>query len=110
MKEGLVAKFTQNQNLKNLLLSTGDKKLVEHTTNDDYWGDKGDGSGRNRLGELLMEVRNEFKVGILHGGASAGASAGAGAGTGVNADDDDDYYKYLKYKSKYVNLKKKLDI
>jgi predicted NAD-dependent protein-ADP-ribosyltransferase YbiA (DUF1768 family) len=39
---------------------TADAELTEHTTNDSYWAD-GDGSGRNRLGELLMEVRAELR-------------------------------------------------
>ena len=57
MREALVAKFTQHDELRALLLSTGHAKLVEHTANDDFWGDGGDGSGRNMLGRLLMEVR-----------------------------------------------------
>ena len=39
----------------------GDAKLVEHTTNDSYWGDGGDGRGRNMLGQLLMQVRDELR-------------------------------------------------
>ncbi|HEY1110322.1 MAG TPA: NADAR family protein [Opitutaceae bacterium] len=60
MREALRAKFTQHADLRELLLSTGDARLVEHTTNDSYWGDGGDGSGRNRLGELLMELRADL--------------------------------------------------
>lgn len=60
MREALRAKFTQHADLRELLLSTGDARLVEHTTNDSYWGDGGDGSGRNRLGELLMELRADW--------------------------------------------------
>lgn len=60
MREALRAKFTQHAELRELLLSTGDARLVEHTTNDSYWGDGGDGSGRNRLGELLMELRADL--------------------------------------------------
>lgn len=60
MREALLAKFTQHPGLTTLLLSTGDAVLVEHTRNDRYWGDGGDGSGRNRLGLLLMEVRSEL--------------------------------------------------
>lgn len=57
MREAVMAKFTQHEDLRTLLLSTGDAKLVEHTDNDDYWGDGGDGSGKNMLGRILMEVR-----------------------------------------------------
>ena len=60
MREAVRAKFTQHDNLKAILLGTGDAKLVEHTTNDSYWGDGGDGSGKNRLGQILMQVRDEL--------------------------------------------------
>ena len=40
---------------------SGDAKLVEHTENDSYWGDGGDGSGRNMLGQILMQVRDELR-------------------------------------------------
>lgn len=61
MREALRAKFTQNDELKKILLETGDAELVEHTANDRYWGDGGDGSGKNMLGKLLMELRDELK-------------------------------------------------
>jgi len=61
MREALVAKFTQHPKLKSLLLSTGDAELVEHTKNDSYWADGGDGTGKNRLGQLLMELRAKFR-------------------------------------------------
>lgn len=61
MREALRAKFTQHKELKKILLETGDAQLVEHTANDRYWGDGGDGSGRNMLGLLLMELREELK-------------------------------------------------
>ncbi len=61
MREALRAKFTQNKELKKILLDTGDARLVEHTANDNYWGDGGDGSGKNMLGRLLMELREELK-------------------------------------------------
>jgi ribA/ribD-fused uncharacterized protein len=61
MYEALSAKFTQHQNLKELLLSTDNAIIVEHTSRDDYWGDGGDGSGKNMLGKTLMKVREELK-------------------------------------------------
>lgn len=61
MMDALRAKFTQHEDLKAILLSTGDAILVEQTANDSYWGDGGDGSGKNRLGQLLMQLREELR-------------------------------------------------
>lgn len=55
------AKFTQHEELCVTLLATGDAKLVEHTANDDFWGDGGDGSGKNMLGTILMQLREELR-------------------------------------------------
>jgi ribA/ribD-fused uncharacterized protein len=60
MYVALYAKFTQHQELKKLLLKTGDRPLIEHTERDSYWGDGGDGSGQNHLGRLLMKLRKEL--------------------------------------------------
>jgi len=62
MLEAVRAKFTQHDDLKALLLSTDSAKLVERTANDSYWGDGGDGSGQNRLGQLLMQLRDELRA------------------------------------------------
>jgi ribA/ribD-fused uncharacterized protein len=61
MLEAVRAKFAQHDDLRVILLGTGDAMLVEHTENDNYWGDGGDGSGKNRLGHVLMQVREELK-------------------------------------------------
>jgi ribA/ribD-fused uncharacterized protein len=61
MREAVLAKFTQHEDLRDVLLSTGDAKLVEHTSNDSFWGDGGDGSGENWLGRILMEVREKLR-------------------------------------------------
>lgn len=58
MRRALRAKFTHHPELRALLMGTGEAEIVEHTANDSYWADGGDGSGRNRLGELLMELRD----------------------------------------------------
>ena len=57
MEEVLYAKFKQNLEIRRVLLSTAGKMIVEHTVNDAYWGDAGDGSGKNMLGKTLMKVR-----------------------------------------------------
>lgn len=62
MLKALRAKFSQHSELAIVLLSTGNDEIVEHTARDSYWADGGDGSGRNKLGELLMQVRSELRV------------------------------------------------
>lgn len=62
MHRAVLAKFTQHADLKELLLATGDAEIVEHSSNDDYWADGGDGTGRNQLGRILMRVRAELRT------------------------------------------------
>ncbi len=61
MKKAIVAKFTQNPDLMTKLMSTGSDELIEHTSRDNYWADGGDGSGLNKLGRILMSVRDDFR-------------------------------------------------
>ena len=61
MLDGLRLKFNSPE-MRDVLLSTGDRKLVERSPVDNYWGDGGDGTGKNRLGELLMQVRGELRA------------------------------------------------
>lgn len=60
MYEAIKAKFSQHPELKQILLETGNAIIIEHTENDHYWGDGGDGSGKNKLGKLLMKLREEL--------------------------------------------------
>ena len=59
--DALQAKFSQHKDLKEMLLATDDSLLVEHTHKDFYWGDSGDESGLNKLGKLLMQIREGLK-------------------------------------------------
>ncbi|EIZ8991508.1 NADAR family protein [Cronobacter sakazakii] len=61
MRFAVLKKFSQNDEAKNILLSTGGAELIEHTKNDRYWADGGDGTGKNMLGKILMETRS-----VLH--------------------------------------------
>ena len=61
MKTALLAKFSQSEIIRNILISTGDAQLVENTTKDTYWGCGSNGDGKNMLGKLLMEVRQQFR-------------------------------------------------
>lgn len=48
---------------RTLLLSTGDRPLVESSPFDYFWAAGQDGSGQNRLGHLLAQVRQELRDG-----------------------------------------------
>lgn len=65
MRKVLKAKFSQHEDLKKLLLSTGDARLVEAGRTDNAvnrtWGEV-NGKGQNMLGVLLMEVRDEIRA------------------------------------------------
>lgn len=65
MREIVRVKFSQNPDLKQQLLDTGDAELEEGNT----WGDRvwgvcppNSGHGRNELGKILMQLRKEFRT------------------------------------------------
>ena len=61
MRAIVEAKFTQNPDLAQKLIDTGDAELIEGNN----WGDRTwgtvDGAGKNWLGEILMLVRDKLK-------------------------------------------------
>jgi ribA/ribD-fused uncharacterized protein len=62
MYEICKAKFAQNEDLKNKLIATGEEELIEgNVWRDTYWG-VCNGVGLNKLGKILMKVREELKT------------------------------------------------
>ena len=61
MLRGVYAKFEQNRQLRKRLVATGQEKLIHRSAKDLYWGQNDEGSGENRLGKLLMEVRQQLQ-------------------------------------------------
>jgi ribA/ribD-fused uncharacterized protein len=63
MRAVLRAKFTQHEDLRRLLVSTRNARLVESATTDNavnrLWGEV-NGRGENMLGKLLIEIRTEL--------------------------------------------------
>jgi len=57
MRRAVLRKFETHRTIRELLLSTGAATIVEQAPGDYYWGCGADGSGRNMLGVILMEVR-----------------------------------------------------
>ncbi len=62
MRKAVYAKFSQNNELKDILLKTGSEDIIENTSNDYYWGCGTNGSGTNMLGIILMEIRDKLKA------------------------------------------------
>jgi len=61
MFEATFHKFSQNQNLRNILVGTGKKKLM-YISMDDFWGSgQRDITGKNHMGLILMTVREMLK-------------------------------------------------
>lgn len=55
------AKLAQHEDVRALLVATGDRELVKNTETDSYWGNGKDGQGQNKMGKLWMKLRNELK-------------------------------------------------
>jgi len=57
MRQGVQRKFETHPDIRDILLSTGNELIVENSPTDYYWGCGADGSGKNMLGQILVEVR-----------------------------------------------------
>src|SRR5579859_8026383 len=57
MRKAVLRKFETHADLRATLLGTGHEDLVEKTTYDYYWGCGTNGTGKNMLGHILMQVR-----------------------------------------------------
>lgn len=62
MKDILIAKVSQHEYVKQKLLETGVRTLVEDSWRDDFWGWGPNRTGQNMLGRLWMEIRREIQT------------------------------------------------
>lgn len=77
MMRALWEKFTQNPDLRDKLLETGTRTLIEDSSDDDYWGRGSNGMGRNQLGQMLMYIRYLLIKGLQPGTQNSYLPAGA---------------------------------
>ncbi len=61
MRRAVLRKFETHQDIREILLGTGEEELVENAPGDYFWGCGADGSGQNKLGKILMEVRSTLR-------------------------------------------------
>jgi N-glycosidase YbiA len=57
MRKAVLRKFETHADIRDILLATDDEEIVENAPGDYYWGCGKDGSGKNMLGLILMDVR-----------------------------------------------------
>lgn len=61
MYKAVLCKFQTNDDIREILLGTGNELIVEYAPRDYYWGSGADGSGKNKLGEILMKTREVLR-------------------------------------------------
>lgn len=61
MRRAVTAKFAAHEEIRRELLDTAGRKIIEKTTKDHYWGCGTSGAGKNKLGLILMEVRDQLQ-------------------------------------------------
>jgi len=59
MKELVLAKYEQNKDVQHNLAKTGTRRIIENSPWDSYWGAGKDGKGKNMMGAIWMELRDE---------------------------------------------------
>lgn len=62
MRKAVMAKFQTHEDIRAILLGTAEEDLVENAPSDYYWGCGATGTGKNRLGQILMEVRTSLRL------------------------------------------------
>ncbi|SMX28793.1 Swarming motility protein YbiA [Pelagimonas phthalicica] len=67
VKDGIMlsavrTKFQTHDHCRDLLLSTGKREIIENAPMDAYWGCGPDGNGLNKLGKILMQVRQDLQT------------------------------------------------
>lgn len=60
MTRAIYSKCKQHSHIAEALLATGDKRMVENSQYDYYWGCGRDRRGQNKYGEVLMNVRDKL--------------------------------------------------
>lgn len=58
---GCFSNFSRHE----VLLSTGDRPLIEDARDDPYWGWGSSMVGENKLGRILMAVRGQIQIALL---------------------------------------------
>lgn len=61
MEDIIRAKVSQHPYVKEKLIESGDREIIEDSWRDDFWGWGPNKDGQNQLGKIWMKVRKEIK-------------------------------------------------
>ena len=61
MYEAVIYKFLANNNIRKMLINTGEEKIIEETVKEDFWGCGPNKNGKNNYGKILCLVREKLK-------------------------------------------------
>jgi ribA/ribD-fused uncharacterized protein len=61
MRKAVLKKVETYKDIMLMLLNTGDEEIIEDSPVDYYWGCGSEGTGKNMLGKILMEIREKMK-------------------------------------------------
>jgi ribA/ribD-fused uncharacterized protein len=61
MEDIVRAKIAQHPYIREKLLSTGSREILEDSHKDSFWGRGADFKGRNELGKVWMKIREEIR-------------------------------------------------
>ena len=61
MHRAVLKKFQTHEEIRQVLLSTGDEEIIENAPGDYYWGCGKNRTGQNKLGIILVQVREELR-------------------------------------------------
>ncbi|OGZ44444.1 MAG: hypothetical protein A3J55_04345 [Candidatus Ryanbacteria bacterium RIFCSPHIGHO2_02_FULL_45_17b] len=65
MEEVLRAKLAQHEYVRRKLLETGERRIIESSPDDSFWGWGPNKDGENHLGRIWMKLRGELREGRI---------------------------------------------
>ncbi|MBL4838957.1 MAG: NADAR family protein [Kordiimonadaceae bacterium] len=75
METAIREKFKQHPCLQHKLAATEGQELIEASACSNYWGAGSNGTGKNKLGRILMKIRDELRNSFqAYGRASSGVA------------------------------------
>lgn len=62
MEEVLTAKAQQHKDVRDILVKTGTREIIDNSPVDGFWGIGADKNGQNIIGKIWMKIRDEKQI------------------------------------------------